>query len=64
MKFTKPVKHLLPVSILCALSAPAAFAHPGHGAGEFLHGLLHVEHILALAAAGVIVFASYAFRRK
>lgn len=64
MKFPKPVKNLVPVSILSTLSAPVAFAHPGHNAGEYLHGLLHVEHILALVAAGVLVFAGYALRKK
>ena len=55
-------QRLIPVrslSLLTTLASPAAFAHTGHVVNESVHGLLHVEHIVALAAAGVIALAVY-----
>ena len=40
---------LLPVST-------SALAHTGHLANESVHGFLHVEHIIMLAAAGLLVY--------
>ena len=39
---------LLPVST-------SALAHTGHLSNESVHGFLHVEHIIMLAAAGLLV---------
>jgi hypothetical protein len=63
MKFEKRIKQVTSISVLSALHVPAVLAHPGHSAGEFVHGLLHIEHILALTAAGVIAFAVRALRK-
>ena len=63
MKFTKRIKHVTSISVLFTLHAPAVLAHPGHAAGEFVHGLLHVEHIVGLVVAGTIAFAAYALRK-
>jgi hypothetical protein len=63
MKFEKRIKQVTSLSVLSALHAPAVLAHPGHTAGEFVHGLLHVEHIVGLIAAGTIAFAAYALRK-
>jgi membrane protein DedA with SNARE-associated domain len=49
---------------LSAVISPAVHAHPGHVADQSIHSLLHVEHIIALLAAGVIAFAVYALRDK
>ena len=64
MKFDKLFKQVTSTALLSALCTPSAFAHPGHTAGELLHGLLHVEHIVALIAAGAVAFAAYAFRNR
>jgi hypothetical protein len=40
---------LLPVST-------SALAHTGHLSNESVHGFLHIEHIIMLAAAGLIVY--------
>jgi|GEM_PF-1861087 len=63
MKFKKRIKYVTSISVLSTLHAPAVLAHPGHTAGEFVHGLLHVEHIVGLVAAGMIAFAVYALRK-
>jgi hypothetical protein len=41
---------------LITMTSGAAIAHTGHMTNESMHGLLHVEHIIALAA---IVLAAY-----
>ncbi len=40
---------LLPVST-------SVLAHSGHLSSESVHGFLHVEHIIMLAAAGLLVY--------
>lgn len=51
------MKRLLTSTLsLITLSSGTAFAHAGHVANESLHGFLHVEHIIALAA---IILAAY-----
>ena len=48
-----------------SLASTAALAHPGHMANESIqHGLLHGEHIIALAAFVVIAFAVKLIRNK
>ncbi len=51
------MKRLLTSTLsLITLSSGVAVAHTGHVASESLHGFLHVEHIIALAA---IVLTAY-----
>ena len=37
-------------------TAGTALAHTGHIVAESVHGFLHVEHIIMLAAAAIIVY--------
>ena len=41
---------------LLLLFSTSALAHTGHLSNESVHGFLHVEHIIMLAAAGLIVY--------
>lgn len=45
------------VALALFLAAPAAFAHPGHGATGLIAGLVHpllgIDHLLALVGAGL-----------
>ena len=53
------------LSLLAALVSPSAvLAHTGHTANESMHGLLHAEHIIVLAAAASVAFAVFTFRKK
>ena len=52
------------IPAILALSATSAMAHPGHLPSETGHGLLHIEHIIALTAAGVIAYLAYRLRDK
>lgn len=52
------------IPAILALSATSAIAHPGHLPNETVHGLLHIEHIIALAVAGVIAYLAYRLRNK
>ncbi|HEB82851.1 MAG TPA: hypothetical protein ENJ11_08305 [Gammaproteobacteria bacterium] len=49
---------------LFAISLPLfsgyALAHPGHLPVESVHGFLHTEHIVALAALGVVAWIAKA----
>ncbi len=56
------MKKLL-VTILL-LTSTSALAHPGHLPVETAHGFLHIEHIIALAAVGVIAFVVTLLRDK
>lgn len=49
---------------LASLVSAPAFAHGGHLANDSVHGFLHVEHIVALLAAGLAVFLVKQFRGK
>ena len=53
MKKLQLSKFLLTLLLLVSTSA---LAHTGHLANESVHGFLHVEHIIMLAAAGLIVY--------
>ena len=64
MKPANNMKKLSVLSFSVALLSPAVHAHPGHIADESVHGLLHSEHILALAAAVVIACTVYLIRSK
>ena len=46
------------------LVSTTVLAHPGHLSGETLHGFLHAEHIITLAAVGIIVFVVSLLRGK
>ena len=48
---------LLPVST-------SALAHTGHLANESVHGFLHVEHIIMLAAFALIVYLFKTINKK
>ncbi len=52
------------LAVALSLTSTSVMAHTGHMSNEAVHGLLHIEHIIALAAAGVIVFLAYSFRDK
>ena len=41
---------------LLLLVSTSVMAHTGHLSNESVHGLLHVEHIIMLAAAGLIIY--------
>ena len=41
---------------LLLLLSTSALAHTGHLANESVHGFLHVEHIIMLAAVGLIAY--------
>ena len=41
---------------LLLLVSTSAMAHTGHLSNESVHGLLHVEHIIMVAAAGLIIY--------
>lgn len=64
MKMTKRFKQLSALPLLSALTSPVAHAHPGHLANESAHSLIHIEHIIALVAASVIVYTVFALRNK
>ena len=53
---------LFPVAL--SLTSTPVLAHTGHISNEAVHGLLHVEHIIALVAVGVIAFLAYTLRDK
>jgi hypothetical protein len=53
------MKKLLFSKLLLALLLPvstSALAHTGHLPSESVHGFLHVEHIIMLAAVALIVY--------
>jgi hypothetical protein len=45
----------LSLALLLPFSS-SALAHTGHLPNESVHGFLHVEHIIMLAAAGLVVY--------
>jgi hypothetical protein len=53
MKKLRLSKLWLTLSLLVSTSA---LAHTGHSANESVHGFLHVEHIIMLAAAGLVIY--------
>ncbi len=53
------MKNLLLSKLSLALLLPfstSVLAHTGHLPSESVHGFLHVEHIIMLAAAGLVVY--------
>ena len=45
----------LSLTLLLSVST-SALAHTGHLSNESVHGFLHIEHIIMLVAAGLIVY--------
>ena len=72
MKKLLASKGYLAKSLLTALALPiatalfpaAALAHTGHLANDSVHGFLPVEHIIAIAAIGLITYLVSVIRRK
>jgi hydrogenase/urease accessory protein HupE len=64
MNFAKRLKQLSALTLLTSPGFQAAYAHPGHIADETVHSLLHIEHIIALVAAGIIAFTVYIIRNR
>jgi len=50
-------------TILLLLST-SVLAHPGHLTNESVHSFLHTEHIVMLAAVGLIAYFIKAFNNK
>ena len=50
--------------LLLTLASTTAFAHTGHLPVETVHGLLHIEHIITVAAIGVIAYFVNAIYKK
>ncbi len=50
--------------MILPLASTSALAHPGHLPVETTHSFLHIEHIIALAAVGVIAFVVTLLRDK
>jgi hypothetical protein len=49
---------------LLLLVSTSALAHTGHLSNEPVHGLLHIEHIILLIAAALIVYFVKAISKK
>jgi hypothetical protein len=47
-----------------SLSATATLAHTGHLHNETVHGFLHAEHLLVLAALGIVAVVVKVFIKK
>lgn len=47
-----------------SLSTTAVLAHTGHLHNETVHGFLHAEHLLVLAALGVVAVMVKVFIKK
>ena len=47
-----------------ALFPATTLAHSGHLSNETVHGFLHVEHIIALVAVGLITYFVSVLRKK
>ena len=52
------------LALLSILASPGVLAHTGHSINESVHGLLHVEHIVAIAAGGIIALVALSLRNK
>jgi hypothetical protein len=64
MKRVERFKQFSFLTILAGLFTPAVHAHPGHVVEQSLHGLLHIEHIIALAAAAIVACTVMILRNK
>lgn len=50
--------------MLTPLVSTSALAHSGHLSNDSVHGMLHIEHIVALLAIGLAVYLIKEFRGK
>lgn len=50
--------------IVTPLFSTQALAHGGHLSNDSVHGFLHVEHIIALLAIGLVIYLVKEFRGK
>lgn len=50
--------------IAFSLTSTTAFAHTGHLSNDAVHGMLHIEHIIAIIAIGLIAYYAKVSRRK
>ena len=59
-------KLILPILSLTVLSltSTTAFAHTGHITNEAVHSFLHIEHIIAISAIGLIAYFVGVLRNK
>ena len=64
MKRIEQFKQFSFLTILAGLLSPAVHAHPGHLFEQSLHSLLHIEHIIALAAAAIVACTVMVLRKK
>ena len=49
--------------IAFSLTSTTAFAHTGHLSNDAVHGMLHIEHIIAITI-GLIAYYAKVSRRK
>ena len=61
---SKLLKTTLSVLATTVLFPAAALAHSGHMANDAAHGFLHVEHIIVLAAIGLVTYVVISFLDK
>ena len=52
------------LSTTLILASGSALAHTGHVSNETVHGFLHVEHIVMLAAVGLLVYLVKSLNKK
>ena len=64
MNLAKRFKQFSALTLLSSLSSSVVHAHPGHMGDESVHCLLHIEHIIALVAASIVVYTLYSLRKK
>lgn len=65
MKATLSQKILLSAMMTgLTLGSTQVLAHTGHMVDEAVHGFLHAEHIVALAALGVVAYVVHVIRNK
>jgi hypothetical protein len=50
--------------VILSMTSTTVLAHSGHLADESVHGFLHIEHVLVLAAVGLIAYAVKILRNK
>jgi hypothetical protein len=53
---------LLPAAL--SLTSTSVLAHSGHLSNEAVHGLLHIEHIIALAAFVLVAYTVANWNKK
>ncbi len=52
------------LTTILLLSSTSVLAHPGHLTNDSVHSFLHTEHIIMLAALGIIAYVIKAFSNK